>query len=121
MNKVLLSGFVGQDAKFGTSKSGTFWANISLATSRKTKDNTYETDWHRVVAFGKVAEILALCKKGDPVFVEGELQYREYEKDGVKKTIAQIWGNSVIRGSKKPEAEQAQQTEPDFEPSNVPF
>lgn len=105
VNMVFLSGFVGQDAKLGTTKSGKPWCNASVATSKKRND-TYETQWHRVVAFGKTAEILSTARKGDTVFLQGELQAREYEKDGVKRQITEVLAATVMVKPKEQEQQQ---------------
>lgn len=95
MNQVFLSGKVGQDAKSGTTQKGTQWANVSLATSKKVKEEWVST-WHRVVAWGKQASKLAQAKKGDKLFVTGEIQNGSYEKDGVKKYTTDIIAREVF-------------------------
>ena len=83
MNKVLLIGNIGGTPRSGTTQTGHFWCNASLATQRKKKD-TYETTWHKIVAWGKTAEILESCQKGDSIFLEGELNVHTYDKDRQK-------------------------------------
>jgi single-strand DNA-binding protein len=98
---VVLVGRVGQPAKSGTTNSGTTWANASIATSKRKKDGTYETTWHRVVGFGKTAEEMATWQKGDGVFVEGEIQTRQYDKDGQTRTSTEVVARQVLRSNAK--------------------
>jgi len=107
MNQVFLSGKVGQDAKSGTSKNGKLWANVSLATSKKIKEEWVST-WHRVVAWGKMAEKLAQAKKGDKLFVTGEISNSSYEKDGVKKYNTDVIAREVFVSANDYPVEQSQ-------------
>lgn len=85
INKVILIGNLGQDPDVRYSADGRAIANISLATTDSWKDkNTGErqdrTEWHRVVFFGKLAEIVAeYLKKGSQVYIEGRLQTRKWQ------------------------------------------
>lgn len=86
-NQVRLIGHSGTEPQFITLESGQHIANISLATNEYYRDkdgNKQEkTEWHRVVAWGKLAETLnQLVAKGDQLAVEGKLSHRSYEKDG---------------------------------------
>jgi single-strand DNA-binding protein len=74
--------------------------NISVATTDKWKDKNGEmqekTEWHRVAFFGKLAEIAGeYQKKGSQDYVEGRLQTREWEKDGVKRYTTEIIANQM--------------------------
>jgi len=89
LNKVLLIGNLGRDPEMRSMPSGQPVANFSLATTRKWKDrdgNRQEhTEWHNVAVFGKQAEIAGqYLKKGKQIYLEGRIQTRNYEKDGVK-------------------------------------
>ncbi len=96
INKVTLLGHLGRDPEVRSMQSGTQVANVSIATSRNWKDKATgekreETEWHRVVFYDKLAEIVGkYLKKGSQVYVEGRLHYGEYEKDGVKRYTADI-------------------------------
>ena len=87
VNKVILIGNLGADPKIVTFADGGKVANLSLATNEKWKGKDGEmkerTEWHRLVAHGKTAE---LCQKylaeGRQIYVEGKLQTRKYAKDG---------------------------------------
>lgn len=89
INKVILIGNLGRDTEVRHSPSGSAVANISLATTRSWKDKQSgdkkeETEWHRVVFYDKLAEIVGqYLKKGRPVYVEGRLKTRKWQdKEG---------------------------------------
>ena len=88
LNKVMLIGRLGRDPEIRYSQQGTAVVNFSLATSeqwtdKNTGDRQERTEWHRIVSFGKQAEILEkYLSKGSQIYVEGRLQTRNYEKDG---------------------------------------
>lgn len=96
VNKCILIGNLGQDPELKYTADGRPVANISVATSESWKDKhtgekKEKTEWHRVVAWGKLAEIIGeYAKKGRQVYVEGKLQTRSYEHDGVKKFSTEI-------------------------------
>ena len=86
-NQVRLIGYTGAETQFKTLDSGQHMANISLATKEYYRDKEGNkkdrTEWHRIVAWGKVAENMnQLVTKGDQMAVEGKLTHRSYEKDG---------------------------------------
>ena len=88
VNKVILVGRLGQDPDVRYMPNETAVCNFSLATSSSYKDKTGakvdQTEWHRIVMFGKVAEIAKeYLKKGSQIFVEGRLQTRKWQtKEG---------------------------------------
>jgi single-strand DNA-binding protein len=89
LNKVLLIGNLGRDPEMRSLPSGQPVANFSLATSRRWKDRDgnkkEDTEWHNIVVFGKQAEIAGqYLNKGKQVYIEGRIQTRNWEKDGVK-------------------------------------
>lgn len=96
INTVALLGHVGRDPKKVDLKGGNSLASFSLATSRSMgRDKPEITQWHQCVAWGgeksKLADlVMQLVAKGSRVYVTGELRYREWEKDGVKHTSAEI-------------------------------
>ncbi|WP_213664091.1 single-stranded DNA-binding protein [Stutzerimonas stutzeri] len=96
VNKVILVGNVGGDPETRYMPNGNAVTNITLATTDSWKDKQTgqqqeRTEWHRVVFFGKLAEIAGeYLRKGSQCYVEGRLQTREWEKDGVKRYTTEI-------------------------------
>ena len=96
VNKVILVGRLGADPQLKYTPSGKANASLSIATNAVWKDkdgNQQEkTDWHRITAWGKLAEVMGeWLKKGSYVYLEGRLQTRSYEdSNGVKKWITEV-------------------------------
>ncbi len=101
LNKTQLIGYLGNDVDMRVTQDGTAIANFSLATSEHFKDKTTgerktQTEWHRVVLFGRTAEIAKdYLKKGSMAYVEGKLRTRQWEKEGVKQYATEIVGNEL--------------------------
>ncbi|MER1775241.1 single-stranded DNA-binding protein [Proteus mirabilis] len=85
VNKVILIGHLGQDPEIRYMPSGGAVANLTLATSESWRDKQTgemkeKTEWHRVVIFGKLAEVAGeYLKKGSQIFIEGQLQTRKWQ------------------------------------------
>ncbi len=95
VNKVILVGHLGQDPEVRHINSGTAVCNLSIATSESWKDkqgNKQErTEWHRCVAWGKLAEICGqYLRKGALVYLEGKLETQKWEKDGETRYTTQV-------------------------------
>jgi len=97
VNKVILVGNLGRDPEVRQSQAGAKIVNFSVATSDSWKDkNTGErrekTEWHRVVIFSEGLANIAeqYLRKGSKVYIEGSLQTREYEKDGIKRYSTEV-------------------------------
>ena len=88
VNRVTLLGNVIEDPTVRNTKNGTKVANFRIATSKKWKNKEGEDQssrqFHRCTVFGGVADFVGTLAKGDAVYVEGELTYGSYEKDGQK-------------------------------------
>lgn len=88
VNKVIIVGNLGQDPEVRYMPNGGAVANFSLATSESWRDKQTgemreNTEWHRVVLFGKLAEVAGeYLRKGDQVYVEGQLRTRNWQDDG---------------------------------------
>jgi len=102
VNKVILIGNLGNDPEIRYTASGAAVANISLATAESWKDkNTGEqqerTEWHRIVFFGRLAEIVGeYLRKGSQIYVEGRLQTRKWEdKEGKDRYTTEIVANEM--------------------------
>lgn len=125
VNKVILVGTCGQDPEVRALPNGQSVANVSLATSeqwtdKQTGQKVERTEWHRVSFFGKVADIAGeYLKKGSQVYVEGKLQTREWEKDGVKRytteIVVDIQGTMQLLGG-RPQGEGAANPTPNAAP-----
>ena len=91
-NRVSLIGFVGNDVQLKSTKNGTPVALVNVATKRSWKNSKggYDsrTEWHRCTAWGKLAEFAGKLEKGAHVQIEGELRYRESQKDPERNSTA---------------------------------
>lgn len=96
INKVILVGNLGNDPDVRYMPNGGAVANVSIATADSWMDKASgqrqeRTEWHRVVFFNKLAEIVGeYLRKGSQVYVEGRLQTRKWEKDGVERFSTEI-------------------------------
>ncbi len=102
VNKVILIGNMGKDPDIRYMPSGAAAANCSIATSESWRDkNTGEmqekTEWHNLVFFGRLAEIVGeYCKKGSKIYVEGRLQTRKWQdKNGNDRYTTEIVANEM--------------------------
>ena len=101
VNKVILIGNLGRDPELRYTQNGQAVANFTLATSENWTDKSGEkaerTEWHRIVTWGKLAEMCAqYLSKGRTVYVEGRLQTREWEdRDGNKRQTTEINAQTV--------------------------
>lgn len=101
INQAILIGRLGSDPELKYLTSGTAVVNFSVATSKtwKSKDSEQksQTQWHRVVAFNRLAEICGeYLNKGKLVYITGEIQYRNYEdSNGDKKYITEIIASNM--------------------------
>ena len=97
LNKVMLIGNLGRDPEIRYTTGGTAVANFTMATTERWNDQSSgerkeRTEWHRVVVWGKQAEIAGeYLRKGRPVFVEGSMQTREWtDRDGNKRYTTEV-------------------------------
>lgn len=91
VNSVHLIGNLGQNPEIRYTPSGVAVAKCSLATQDGTKEKK-KTNWHRLVFFGKLAEIVGeYCEKGKQIYIEGRIEYGEYtDKEDVKRYTTDI-------------------------------
>lgn len=133
VNKVILIGRLGNDPEMRYMPSGEAVANLSIATSESWTDKTTgakreKTEWHRVVAFRKLAEIIGqYCKKGDQIYIEGKLQTRKWsDKNGQDHYTTEIIADQMhMLGSKEDRGQRERQSEkpgrlPDPPPNHAP-
>jgi single-strand DNA-binding protein len=137
VNKVILVGNLGRDPELKYTPSGTAVANFTIATNENWKDKDGQkqehTEWHRVVAFGKLAEICGEhLRKGKQVYVEGAIRSRTYkDREGAEKTAMEIRLDTMVmlgrlEGSRSAAPEGAgpkevAEKEPEFNDDDIPF
>lgn len=130
VNKVILIGNLGQDPETRYTPSGSAVVNLSLATDESYKDkNTGQmvpkTEWHRIVMFGKLAEIAGqYLRKGSKAYIEGKLQTRKWQnKEGqdvyTTEVVVDINGQMQMLDG-KPEGGQPQSQQPQQQAANQP-
>jgi len=95
LNKVLLYGNLTRDPELKALPSGQQVASFGLATNRSFKNKEgaqqEQTEFHNIVAFGRTAEVMGqYLKKGRPIYIEGRIQTRSWDKDGVKQYRTEI-------------------------------
>lgn len=147
VNKVILIGNIGQDPEVRNMPNGTAVCNVSLATSESWKDKNTgrqqeRTEWHRLVFFGRQAEIAGqYLGRGKRIYVEGKLQTRSWEQDGIKRYSTEIVCHDMQFLFSPPEGRQqgggcqsrqqasrhhpqqapARQPQPDYFDDDIPF
>jgi single-strand DNA-binding protein len=135
VNKAIIVGTLGQDPDVKYTTNGSAVVNISVATNESWKDKTSgeqveKTEWHRIVIFGKLAEIAAkYLKKGSQAYFEGKIQTRTWDKEGVKMYTTEIVANemqmlggkseSSASAPRQPQAQQAASDDSSF--GSIPF
>ncbi|MFQ3173069.1 MAG: single-strand DNA-binding protein [Flavobacterium sp.] len=101
-NRVQLIGHVGNDPEIKTFDGGRTLANLTIATNDSYKNDKGEkveqTEWHKVVAWGKTAEIIEkYVTKGKEIAIDGKLTHRSYEdKNGEKRYVTEVVANEVL-------------------------
>lgn len=135
LNKVQIIGNITKDIEKKVLPNGTSVVNFGVATNRNYKDKDgnkkEEVEFHDVVAFGKQADTIAqYMKKGNQIYVEGRLQTRSWEQDGVKKyrteVILETFQFGAKRESRPEEAvsdapDKIEYPEDDISPEDIPF
>jgi single-strand DNA-binding protein len=128
LNKVMLIGNLGRDPETRFSPDGGAVTNLSLGTTHswKGKDGkkNEETEWHRVVMFGKLAEIASeYLAKGSQIYVEGRIKTRKWtDKQGVEKYTTEITCDTMkMLGERKSKQESEQARKPVRQNYGSPF
>jgi single-strand DNA-binding protein len=116
LNKVTLIGQLGKDPDIRVLENGVHVAKFSIATTETFKDKNGErkeqTEWHNIVLWRGLAEIAQkFLHKGNQVFVEGKLQTRNWEVEGVRKNITEIVGDNIILLERKQNGDRDIQTD----------
>ncbi len=123
LNKAMLIGHLGNDPEMRVTSSGQSVVNFTLATNESFRDSTgnmqERTEWHRIVAWGKLAEICnQYLKKGRQVYIEGRLQTRSWDdnKTGEKRyTTEIICSDMQMLGSSRDQGTQGYESNPPFQ------
>lgn len=126
VNKAIILGHLGRDPEVRFGPDGSAVANLSIATSsswkdKATGDRKEETEWHRIVLYGRAAEVCQqYLKKGSSVYIEGRLKTRKWtDKNGQDKYTTEIVGDSMkMLGGK---TEQAQALQSSQAPKQTPI
>ena len=101
-NAVQLIGHVGQEPEIKNLEGGKKLANLSIATNevyyRENGDKVEKTEWHRVTAWGKTADIIErFVTKGKEIAIGGKLSHRSYDdKDGIKRYVTEVIADEVL-------------------------
>ena len=115
VNKAILVGRCGQDPEVKFLPSGAAVANVSLATSEKYKEEV-QTEWHRLVFFGKLAEIVGqYVTKGSLIYVEGKIKTRKWtDQSGQDRYTTEIVCDSMRMLGSKSDGQSQQQAAKDY-------
>lgn len=105
LNRATLIGNLGSDPELKTIPSGTPVCNFNVATTQSYKDQggnwQDKTEWHRIVLWARLAERAAqYLRKGSKVYIEGSIETRSYEKDGIKRYTTEIRADNFINMEK---------------------
>ena len=144
INKVILVGNLGREPDIKYTGDGKAIANLAVATNESWTDKTTgqkveKTEWHRVVIFGRLADIAQkYLHKGSKVYIEGQLRTRKWDKNGVDQYTTEVvlsGFNSILqmlnKVTEEPSQEEAEEKPPeekikpvdtdDFEDEDIPF
>ena len=113
VNKAILVGHVGKDPEVRYLEKNVAVANFSLATTDRayTMQNGTQvperTEWHNIVAWRGLAELAEkYIRKGTQLYIEGKIQTRSYEKDGIKRYVTEIYADNIQCLDRKPETKE---------------
>lgn len=127
LNRVILLGNLGQDPELRFTQNGQGVLNLRMACSERFKDRDGEfqerTEWVTVTVWGaRAAALSKLLNKGEAVCVEGRLQTRSWEKDGVKRYSTEVVANNVVMlgGAQKKQQQEAYDG-PSAADDDIPF
>jgi len=128
VNKAIILGRLGKDPEIKQTPSGIVIATMTIATSefrKKEGERVEETEWHRVTAIGKLAEIVnSYCKKGQLVYIEGRLRTKKWQKDGIDSYMTEIIADAlqmITKGESKQKDERPAQDSLKDAEDDIPF
>lgn len=126
LNKAILIGNLGADPEIRVTSQGQRVAHLSVATERRWTDAAGEaqkrTEWHRVVAWGRLAEIAEeYLARGERVYIEGEIQHRTYEdQEGTTRHTTEITARELIMLGRRETPATEEEPEPAPDPEATP-
>ncbi len=125
VNKVILIGNLGKDPEIQNFDKGVKKAAFSLATSETYRNREgveiEQTEWHNIILWRGLAEVAEkYLKKGSQVYIEGRIRSRSYEKDGQKRFITEIEGDTLNMLGSRSNAEQSPYSPSSNEPASAP-
>lgn len=127
VNKVILVGNVGKDPEIRYLDKNVAVANFSLATTERgfTMQNGTQvperTEWHNIVAWRNLAELAEkYIRKGSQLYIEGKIQTRSWEKDGIKRYSTDIYADNIQLLGKKPESGEMSTPTTTQQPTTLP-
>lgn len=125
INKAIIVGNVGKDPEIRYMPNGEAVANFSIATSDSWKDKSgvkqERTEWHNVVAYRKLADIIGqYVKSGMPLYIEGKLQTRKWEKDGITRYSTEIIADEMQMLGARAQDNDSGYTKPQAQQNNAP-
>lgn len=127
LNKVFLVGNVTKEPELRYTPGGTAVLSLGMATNRSIKDESVQSGWrdvptfHNVIVWGKLAERLSQnVSKGDKIHVEGRIDNRSYEKDGVKKYITEVVAENVLTFQPRPGRTEVVKEKAEEQPNDAP-
>lgn len=125
LNKVMLIGNLGRDPEMRYTANGSAVTEFSMAMTERFTSNGQQkerTEWANIVTFGRLAEVCAeLLGKGQQVCVQGRMQTRSWEKDGVKQFRTEIVADGVFLAVGAGERDPAPRGGGDIDPDDLPF
>ena len=99
INRVVINGYLGKNPEVKKTNTGKSVCNFSICQSRKDQSGNQISKWFQIIAWDKTADFLGLqCKKGDMIIIEGHMDYREYEKDGQRRSLQEIVAETITFG-----------------------
>lgn len=118
INKVTLIGTLGRDPEIKYLPNGTAAARLSMATDESYNDKNTgarveQTEWHRIVIYGKLAEIAhQYLRKGSKAYFEGSLKTREWEKEGVRRFTTEVIAREMVMLDGRSQQDEQPQPQP---------
>lgn len=128
INSLVLVGNLGREPEKRTTRTDSTMAVLRVATSRQWTDKESgekkdQTQWHRVIAWGNLAELaLKYLSKGRQVGIEGEVRYRKYEDENQhERWITEIYANRIHFLGRRPDAPASEPSTASSDPDDIPF